>query len=218
MDQEQTEQKVEKLPGAARLLLTPSWLSSLVGVVVGVGVVVAGLVISNYPGSQLQEAIYQAHQQHFSSGYQTIIHNLSKNSFLADVPSVIIWGFTGLVVYYAAIGIYQAFVDAVELKEELHYVHASRRNLLRQTGLRLLVRIIALAGWFIALQVSLHYALPYCLALADGRAGLTVSTVAKAYLAAVILYGAVHLNAIFFRLVVLRPRVFSAAPVKEQKS
>jgi hypothetical protein len=200
---------------AALVLITPSWVSTLLGLVVGLGLTIGTIAVARYQGSQLQQEIFEVHANNTSTSTNATYHNITthvaNNHVIGVAPLFLLWAFVGLIVYYFAVSIVSTLGHAVELHDEMNYVNASRSSLMKTALGELAIRIVALAAWFGFIKVSLSVVLPYALAAAYAAAGnlASPSNLGTAVLAVLVLFADVYLQAVFFRLVVLKPRVFS---------
>lgn len=198
------------LPGFKKLL-SPSWLSGLLAVVVGLSLSVGVVATYQYRGSTL-ELLRNDPGASGSIQYNsdTINNRFKANQIVSDLPLLILWGAVGLLVYSLAAKIIGAFRDAVDLEQELHYVHADRQLLIRQAFLRFALRLLALIVWLLYIRFTIHVLIPYVIAVAYAGAGAGISVEAGLYLleATVLATLAVHLHVILLRLLLLRPRAF----------
>lgn len=137
---------------------------------------------------------------------------ISNNKFLASLPLLLMWAAVGFVVYYLAISVGKVFGEAVELHDAVGYVHASRKTMVREAILHFGVRLAAVAGWFIFLELTSKLIFPYALAAAN-IASQTFTTSSAVYiaLALAIIYVDIWLQAIFLRLIALKVRVFGSS-------
>lgn len=202
-----------------RLLLTPSWLVNFIGLSLAILLTAGVIVLSRYQGSELRQQIFEAQSKTHSSqtassdstdsSYNSAGKYISNNKFLSTAPLLLVWAGAGLVVYYFAVSLAKPLEDVVTMHDEMGYIHASRGQMLRESLQHLALRALAVAGWFIFLKVTMSIFLPYALAAAHIAAqSLTVTDAGYGLLAVLVLYADIWLQAIFLRLIVLRPRVF----------
>jgi hypothetical protein len=192
-------------------LLKPSWLSGLFCAVGSLAVVLGAVGMLYYRSSSLHLLVQlQKSKPAPVDDYQTINTDLTTNTIISDIPLFIFWAGVGIVAYAFTAAIINALHTVVELQEESTYVHASRRELLKNAGERLLLRLGALIVWFIFLNYTLHLIIPY--AIAVGYAGTSTSSWLQGslYLLAGIgvLIICAHAHTILLRLIALRPRLF----------
>lgn len=195
-------------------LLTPSWLVNVIGIAFGVLATGATIVLSNYEGSDLQLQVFQykdsGQSDSASVTFDYVTKNIANNSFLGALPLLLVWAGVGLMIYFIAMSIAHSFSEAAELRDELDYVHASRKDLVHQNLIRLGLRAAAIAGWIVVIILSVRFFVPYALASAHVAAqGFSLSSVKYALVSVVVLYGVVYLQAIFLRFIALRPRLFN---------
>lgn len=194
------------------LLLRPSWLSGLLTVVISLGVVIGAAALLYYNGSSWQQLISE--QRHTSS---EVTNNLTafetkvnSNPFVSSLPLLIFWAGVGVIVYSFIIAIMEMFHNALELKQEMRYIHANRPLLLRQALLHLLLRGIFLSAWVFFVSATLHTILPYVIALTYAGSGNLGWLYNSTYLIGAILVSMIclHLHTVLLRLLALKPRLF----------
>jgi len=188
-------------------------LSGLLAGFVSLAVVVATLIISNYQGSSLQQELFEAKAGHSTAsvlGFQTITDNLADNKVVSNLPLFLFWAALGVIIYLFATSCWEIFDKAEELREELEYVNAPRRHMLRNTFVSLLLRLVFLVLWLGYLRLFLQVILPYVLAAVHVAAIDLVSVTGAGYilLSLIILFIALQINVIFLRMIWLRLRLF----------
>lgn len=193
-------------------LLKPSWLSGLLAVVISLAVVIGAVALLHYNGSDWQQLIDHRQQQAsaVSTNSGTFEDKVNSNAFISSLPLLIFWAGIGMIVYSFIIAITDVFRNVLELKEEMHFVHANRRYLLRQALFHLLLRGIFLLMLVFLVSFTLHTILPYVIAMAYAGSGGLGWIYNATYLVGGVVIGALtlHLHAVLLRLVVLKPRLF----------
>ena len=193
-------------------LFTPSWVTNVIGVAFALLLTAGVIVLTQFQGSEIQMQIFDAQsagtgiQQDIT--YQQVAENMSDNKFLGSLPLLLTWACVGLVVYFLAMSIAKSIGGLVNVRDQLEYVHTSRDALLRETFVRLGLRLVAIVGLLIVLRLSFGILIPYALASAN-IAGQNVSVTSAGYvlLSMIVLYVVVYLITLALRLVSLRPRV-----------
>lgn len=200
----------------ARLLLSPSWFSGLLSSIAGLAILTDGAAEAHYSGSLVQQALFAVHGT-LAPVYRQLADTLAHNQFVNNIPLWLFWAVVGMIVYYLATGIYEAFQYVAELEDEIGYVHARRNELIKMAVLRTLLRFIFLGLWVGYVQLFLHIGLPYSLAAAyiAGMNMLSLNGLEYALLALVVATVSVHFHVVFLRLTLLRVRVFSSEPIEE---
>jgi len=195
---------------ALRILLTPSWLSGFIDGLVWVILVPAGLLSTHFIGSQWQQGLFNLGSDS-SATYHQLTNHIQDNRLIGNLPLLIFWLGIGLIIYYLAVGLYEAFHSAVELREELEYVHARRRQLLRSVLEQLAIRSAALVAWIFYTAFFFRQLVPYILsALRSLGAAFSLHNLEQGVLAALVLLIGLHLHTVLLRLVALKERVFSS--------
>ncbi len=194
------------------LLLLPSWFSAAVAVIVGLLVGIGTVVLTHYQSSTFRLELLNT-QVSQPTAYQSLTDRILSNNFISNLPLLLFWTLVGLVVYLFTSNILAAIRSTAELKSELEYVHVNRHSLLVTAAEHLLVRLVVLVIWVFFIVFFFNHVLPYCVAAALAGSGSQGSLLNVSYvlLSIVIMTAAVHLHTIFFRLLLLRPRIFSSA-------
>lgn len=195
------------------VLLKPSWLSGLIAVVVSLVIVVGTVAMIHYNGSSWQ--LLLSHQQHHTVESNSVAfeQQVTKNVFVSNLPLLVFWAGVGMIVYSFIIALSDVFRNVLELKEEMHYVHANRKRLLRQAVLHLVLRATFLAVWVACVHYTIHVLLPYIIALAYAGSGDIGWLYNSTYLVGALIISAIslHLHTVLLRLVLLKPRLFGQA-------
>lgn len=194
------------------VLLKPSWLSGLLAVVVSVAIVAGAVTLLHYNGSSWQQLITEQRQQtsEVSANSTTFENEVTSNVLVSSLPLLVFWAGIGIIVYSFLIAIMDVFRNALELKEEMHYVHANRRVLLQQAVFHLFLRGIFLATWVAYANFTLHAILPYVIAMSYAGSGGLGWLYNSTYLVGAVIIGTacLHLHTILLRLLLLKPRMF----------
>lgn len=199
------------------MLVTPSWLSGTISVVGGLALIAATLTALHFPGSDFgqflqaeQEKRAAASQPKLDDSYVTVNSNIEENSFVSNLPLLVFWGVTGLIVYSMVINLLSAFGKAVELTEEMKYVNVNRHELINNVLTKFFVRVFCLAVWLLLIQLTLKLFIPYSVAAVQVANGSDKITELIGYLLMAFSITAVtlHMHAVLLRLIRLRPRVF----------
>jgi hypothetical protein len=198
------------------LLIKPSWLSGLAALFVSLAVVIGTVALVNYRGSELKLLKDTQDLQKIEAheiDYEGLEEGLTAYNLISDIPLFLIWGAVGLVAYSFTMSIAGTFQRAVEFEHELDYVHADKQKLVKEAFIHLGARLGFLIAWFLYLQLTLHFLLPYVIALsyaATGDISLLTSIIYIVVASAVAFVG-LHLHVVLLRLICLRPRVFGQA-------
>jgi multisubunit Na+/H+ antiporter MnhB subunit len=199
-------------PNPFDMLITPSWMSLLLGIVVSLIVVLGSLGLAYYRSSTLQTLINldQTQSTKVDGSYRVTSENDRLSVILSDLPLFIFWAGVGMAAYSFTTGIWGSFQSVAELGEEMNYVHVKRRELLTYAFERLALRIGALIGLLALLNYTVHRILPYSVALS--YAGTTennwLTGVLFVLFGMLVLLVVSHAHTILLRLIVLKPRLF----------
>jgi hypothetical protein len=195
-----------------RILLTPSWLSGLVDISIGVLLTAVTIVATIYQTSSIRLDYLQYQAGHVASTYESVNNRLSENNFISNLPLLIFWSLVGLIVYLFAANIFTAIHNTAELRTELQFVHTDRKKILWTALVHLLIRVCVLIIWVIYILFFIHHIFPYCVAsaiAASGHDGFLMNA-EYALVGTIVMVAALHLHAILMRLLLLKPRSFSS--------
>ena len=196
------------------ILLSPSLLSTFVGGVISIGLVVFSIASSHYRGSSTRLLFlnFNADQSHSSA--QAIGRTLDSNKFISNLPLLLFWCLVGFVVYMFAVNIFGVVQRAAELGDELNnFTNLNRGQIIRESLEKLGIRLVVIAVWIPYILLFFHHIIPYVigLALAASPELTSASGVGYVILAPVVLAISLHVHTVLLRLLVLRPRLFSHA-------
>lgn len=192
-------------------IITPSWVVNFVALTLAILTTGSAIILSQYRGSELSRQIFEVQQRGgvSSSTYDSITTNISNNSFFNALPLMLVWAAVGFVVYFFALALVRSISQAVELRDQLAYVHVSRQDRLREALKNLGLRVLVVIAWFLFFQITVHVLIPYALAASNIAArSLSLQSIGYGLLSIVIIYATVWIHAIFLRLFMLRVRVF----------
>lgn len=193
------------------ILLTPSWLSTLIVLTAATGITGGVIAISHFSGSDIQ-ALYSSYQANKAQQGLLESYRTDKlHAIISAAPLMVFWSLIGLVVYLLATNIVGSIKQAGEMKNELDYVNIDRTQLLRTAGLHFLVRVIVMAVWLPYIFFFFHHVLPYVITAATVGALLTIDNILYIALAIFVMSFALHIHVILLRLLLLRPRIMSRA-------
>lgn len=193
-------------------LLTPSWLSGLLVVVISLTIVVGSISRVYYQSSSLQLLVWQHNNESHSiqNAYQPAGSTLSASALIENIPLFIFWGTIGVLIFLFVLGVLKALHKTRQLREEIYYVNADSQALLKQATIRLLVRVGVLLAWFFYIKYTLHTIIPYAITIS--HVGITLAGIlykSVYFMAAfILLVACLHLHSILLRMLFLKPRLF----------
>jgi hypothetical protein len=193
-------------------LFTPSWLSFIIAVVSGLTLTLSVIASVTYQSSPLRLEVI-AYKSTHGTTYHVTQTGILANPFIANLPLIAFWAIVGIAVYFFTINTFRAISSTAALKEELDYVNVNRHDLVLSAVEQLAVHIVVLVLWVAYLVFFLHVIIPYCINVAIVAAGDIGALQALGYalFATIVMMVAMHIHAVFLRLLVLRPRVFSSS-------
>lgn len=197
------------------LLFTPSWLSGLICVVAGLIISVGVILAFEFHSSPVEQQILIWQQNQpvpvLPAGHATVVGG--RPSLYNSWPLFVVWSLTGLIVYFIAVKIVRFFTEAEELRESLDYVHAHPKELLESTAERILLRVVAVVILIIMIRVFLAQVVPYSLTAAHASATdfWSLSGGLYALLSFAMVVVSIHIQIVFLRLAMGRPRVYLSA-------
>jgi hypothetical protein len=198
------------------LLLTPSWLSGLVAVVVGLAFSIGVVVVFEANNSSLQQQLLAWQQNQPQKALTTPDQTLpqsDKPTLQGSWPLLLLWSLAGLVIYAIAAAIVRSLARAEELRESLDYVNARPRAMLAETAEHLLLRGIAAVVLIVFLVAFWHQVVPYSITAAHASAADVLSLDGGLYalLSFALIALSIHVQTILLRLALGRARVFPEA-------
>jgi hypothetical protein len=206
-----------KLSGQDRkligLLLTPSWISGLVAIVVGLVVSIGVIVVFDANNSLLQQQLlsWQQPQSSVPIQQQTLPQN-NNPSIKSTWPLLIVWGLVGLVVYIIVTAIVRSASQAEDLRESLGYVNAKPYAILASTAEHVVFRVLA-AVILVSFTLSIwHQVVPYSITAARASDADIVSLDGGLYalLSFALIAVSLHIETVLLRLTMGRARIISS--------
>ncbi|MDB5168894.1 MAG: hypothetical protein JWO41_250 [Candidatus Saccharibacteria bacterium] len=195
-------------------LFTPSWLSAIFCVTVGLLVTAATIVSLQFRGSSLK-LLYENYQETHATTVQPlgstgqVYQTDGLHMLISNAPLLVFWALVGIVVYLLAINVVGALQKARELNLELEFTNGNRRRLLKTVFLHFAVRCLVVAVWLPYIYFFLHHVIPYVLTAAIAGGLLTLDGALDAFLAFAVMAAALHVHIFLLRVLLLRPRVLS---------
>jgi hypothetical protein len=195
------------------MLLSPSWLSGFVVVLVGLGITVGTIVTFSFDTSVVQQQLlsWQQHQPSHALTTPDQIVADPKPTLRDTWPLLLVWSAVGLLVYALAINVIQALSNAEKLRVTMDYVNASPKAMMHSAIEHFILRFLAGLSTVGLLWLFFHHTVPYSITAAHASAVEPVSLAGVVY--ALLSFGIVvfnlHLVVIFARLTVGRVRIFS---------
>lgn len=194
------------------LLITPSWLSGVIAGIGAIGVVVATIVATQFPGSSFWEILQTqaVSEPTVSQNYEVVNNNLEVNSFVSSLPLFAFWAGVGVMIYAFAANIFNIFQRAAIFKEEMDFINMNRRQLVYEAVLKFGLRIAFFVAWLIFVQLTLKIFIPYSVAATQYASQIDNALTGLVYIimALAIMAVTLHLHAVLLRLIRLRPRLF----------
>lgn len=194
-------------------VLTPSWLSGLVAVLVGLTLtagVIVGFSMNNSVINQ-QLAAWQQDQPEPDRTEPGEYLETPQPTLQTTWPLMVVWAVIGFFVYSVAAAVIRSLTRAAELKASLKYVNAQPDIVLKTAVEHILLRLVAGIVLVVLATVFIQQVVPYAITAALASAGdlVSVTGVAYALLAFTVLVLGLHLQAIFLRLTFGRIRIFT---------
>jgi hypothetical protein len=194
------------------VLLSPSWISSLVVIIASLTVVVGTVIALHFPGSSLQQLVNDQHgttPPALSTGSLAVNNNFSANTLIDNAPLFVLWGCVGLVVYFFATSLVNGLKEANEFREELGYAHTHRLKLITRAFEKVITRVVILIAWVFFVELTVHTITPYAIALTQYGSGAVgvADNIGYIALAFIIMTACFHAQIVFLRALLLKPRL-----------
>lgn len=196
------------------LLISPSWVSGLIAITLGlvfsVGVIVAFSV--NSSAVQQQLVVWQQDKPQKSLTQPGTYVGSEEHPQLKDSwPLLVVWASVGLLVYIITAAIVHSMSSAKALRQSMGYVHAKPLATLEITAGHVILRIVAAVALVIMVQLFIKEVVLYAITASHASASdlLSGTGILYALMAFSIVAISVQLQTIFLRLTLGRVRVFS---------
>jgi hypothetical protein len=205
----QTSKEKQRLWG----ILTPSILSGVLGAIIAICVVGGVIGLTAYHASSLPPFIAglstDASGDKVTHSYQMIARFLDGETAFSNAPLALFWGMVGLVIYFLVVSSMGFIRTIMQLRQETHYVHIKRQNLVHETLIRFLLRVAMIIILWMVLVAFVRYLMPYVLASTHVAAvSPALRGVEYAVGALLALWLGLHALTVLARLVALRVRLF----------
>lgn len=199
---------------AISLLLTPSWMSGLIAVLVGLIVCVGVITIFNYNNTDVQKQLITWQQSKPDRKLTTpdqVVEADDTPTLQGSWPLIVLWSVIGLLVYGIAVFIVHSLQSAKQITDSLGYVNAKPETVLISTAEHILIRLLALGVLIGGAYLFWYKVIPYAINAARVAAldSLSFSGAMAALLSFVSIALSLHVLTIFLRLSLARTRVFS---------
>ncbi|HUA13070.1 MAG TPA: hypothetical protein VL989_01045 [Candidatus Sulfotelmatobacter sp.] len=196
-------------------VLTPSWLSGLVCIILGLGVTLGVVIAFDFNASGLQHQLIGFEHTPSSQPALTLPGQTAPmpaaSSLQNTWPLIAFWAVVGLIVYFIAEAIVKAVLEAREFSSELSYVHARRDLLIKTAWQNVALRLAIGFVWLVFIDLSLKRIIPLAISSAHKAAiGGFVSSLWHGFACFVLIALCLHINIVFLRLMLRRTRVISS--------
>lgn len=193
--------------------LTPSTLSGLVCVVVGLLFVGNLLLSALLRGSYLPVIIFEWANLPAFWQEGDLSYDMAWGDFTNTSAIFILWATLGLALLSVVRWIIRTRAGLVEVNQDMQTVGYNRAAVVKQELVRLGFRLLAVVGWAAYLWLFFGYILHYIVAatLAAGGNLADLQNVGFLLVALLMTILSLHLHVVFARLAALRPRLFGAA-------
>jgi hypothetical protein len=195
---------------------SPSWLSLIVAVLVAVGIV-AWVILS----FELKKTGYEQILVHPRGGGSQSVLTLpgqsysgsNTNSLQNTWPLIAFWGIIGLFVYILLENVYNVIHSFKEVNDEMYFMHAKRDLLVKSTIELIVFRLVSVIAWLFFMDYFFKRIIPMAINYSRNsvHAINLSSSILDVVVALVVLLVAMHINTIFLRLALKRPRIFSSS-------
>ncbi|MEI9913679.1 MAG: hypothetical protein WDN66_01600 [Candidatus Saccharibacteria bacterium] len=193
-------------------ILTPSYLSASIDILVTVVFIVTAYIANLKPEiSSLSQALYYFHDR-FSTSYNQLASKLAQNRFIDDLPLLLFWIVVGIAVYLLTIEVVRSIKNTVQLAGDINNSNTARKeSLLKETGVRAVIRITTVLIWYIYLRLFILRFIPLYLSdVHSFSSDNNLSNSIRLALMTIAFLLLLHVNTVVFRLIALRKRLFTS--------
>lgn len=195
-------------------LITPSWLSGLVAILLALAVTIGVIVVFSFNNSLIRQQllIFQNLQPLPTLTQPGGIAQTPTNSLQTTWPLIVFWGVVGLVFYFVVETITKVVRNVQELRRELDYVNVRRDSIIRSEVRFLAIRVVIVVFWIIFSAFFFKYIIPYSIMASYASASnpKSVDGILYALVSLFIIGLSLHIHTIFLRSALGRPRIFSS--------
>jgi hypothetical protein len=194
-------------------LMLPSWLSGFLAVTVSVLLIGLTVILTHF-GNTVQQSILGLQHVYTQSsvGNKAIMvsDNFASNAVLNNVLIFLLWGSIGLMVFSVVQAVLTEVRHANNVIQELNYINADRRSILRDTFTREVIKVIAFILFWVLLRYAIYKLAPFTITASHTLAvhPTIVSTWWRILCAALFCILTLHVLTVLLRLTFLRPRIF----------
>jgi len=199
------------------LVLTPSWFSGLLAVVIGLFITVGVIVVFSLSTSSIQHYLL-SWQQSQAKPVQPVVYNPTveqKPTIQNSWSLLLVWGVVGLIVYAISTAVIHSLDQARGIKNSLQYVNANPGAIIANAIENIVLRVVAAVALGILLAEFIKKVIPYSITAAHASAVdfFSLSGVLYAFLAFAMIVVSLHLQTVFLRLSLGKVRIFSDAEI-----
>jgi hypothetical protein len=202
------------------LLLSPSWLSSILGAFTGMCIIAFVLLQGRLEGTSLQQQYlsWQADDTSLNTATSSVRGDFADG--IGTLQVFIFWCAIGAILYLIVSSLYLGGRALKEARQQRQFCNYSRTNTLKRLYMLLAIRSAALVLWGIYLLATVTFILPYAIGaihVADEHLP-TIGAFVLLIVAFIGLMAAYHLHVLLLRLLLWRPRAFHAESYVELSS
>lgn len=204
------------------VILTPSWLSLIIGFLLSVGIMTAvgvsyaagkGSIYSYLFGPGSSSDLIDSSKSTLSALNDTILGNATLNKVLYFA----FWMVVGLLVYIILYSLMRGTGAASEELKEASYANIKRERILQDYAIKSVVRLAALFGLIVFGILFIKVLLPYSSLATKNASGELLSIAGIAYLLVsfMILMVSSHIMLVLVRFMTLRVRMFNQQEIED---
>ena len=194
------------------LLLSPSWVSGLISVLVGLTLSLGVIGAYTFTSASFQQQldVWQQNQpqKELTKPGEYVVAD-QKPKVKDSWPLLVIWAGVGLIVYLITAAIVHSLSSAAELSHSLGYVHANREKTIAITVGHIILRVIAMVALVAMIVIFYKRVIPYCITASHAAASdlLTLQGLLYSVLSFAMAALGIHLIVVFARMASGRPRL-----------
>lgn len=195
-------------------VLEPSTLNLTLIILVTVVFSVVAYIASIRPKNSLLNQIFFFFHNEAATSYNDLANKLSSVRIINDLPLIVFWALLGTIVYIIVMDIYHGFTEAMNLAEEWNYKNLKKEPFIKDLIAHSIVRILSLILLSVLIKIIISMVVPLDLSYIHKYASYkTNSSAIDVVLIALLVILILHVVTILIRMVLLRVRVFSGAPI-----
>jgi hypothetical protein len=197
-------------------LFEPSWLSGLFAVLAALVITFGIILIFSFNNNIIKQQLIGLQNTQSSQPTLTLPGQSPPGTTTSSLqntwPLLGFWAVVGLMAYVIIELFFNTLHEFRQFNNELRYVHVKRRSIVKNTIISFLFRVCMAIVWLVFLDIFFRRIIPFSILSSHASASNLpkLSGILDGCMSIVLIVFGVHVNVVFLRLVLRRPRIFSS--------